>query len=117
MLIETGCAPPGEIINLRPEDIVLDAKVPFIAIRASDDRETKTEGSIRKIPLLGVPLEAAKRTPKGFPHYQNRSNAFSAAISAAFRRRDLFPTKTHVIYSLRRAFEKRMQEANIGQTD
>ena len=112
MLIETGCR-PGEIINLRPEDIVLDAKVPFIAIRARDDRETKTEDSIREIPLVGVSLEAAKRTPKGFPHYQDRSNAFSAAISAAFRRRGLFPTKTHVIYSFRHAFEKRMQEANI----
>lgn len=33
MLIETGCR-PNEIINLRPEEIVLKAKVPHIAIRA-----------------------------------------------------------------------------------
>lgn len=112
MLIETGCR-PSEIINLRPEDIVLKAKVPHIAIRAREDRETKTETSIREIPLVGVALEAAKRAPGGFPRYVDKSNSFSAAMSAAFRRRELFPTADHVIYSFRHSFEKRMQEANI----
>jgi len=112
MLIETGCR-PGEIVNLAPDDIVLNVPVPYIAIRARDDRETKTEDSIREIPLVGVSLEAAKRAPNGFPRYHDNSNSFSAAISAAFRRRNLFPSNAHVIYSFRHAFEKRMQEANI----
>ena len=47
MLNKTGCR-PSEIINLRPEDIVLKTKDPHIAIRAREDRETKTETSIRK---------------------------------------------------------------------
>ena len=112
MLIETGCR-PGEIINLRREDIILDDKVPHIAIRARDDREVKTETSIRKIPLVGVSLLAAQRAPDGFERYRDKSNAFSAALGAAFKRRGLFPTSDHVIYSFRHSFEQRMQEANI----
>ena len=112
MMIETG-ARPSEIINLRPEDIVLDGPAPHISIAERDDRENKTETSIRKIPLVGVSLEAARRTPDGFPHYHDKGGAFSAASNAAYRRRGLFPTDGHVIYSFRHSFEKRMQEANL----
>ena len=112
MMIETGCR-PSEIVNLRPEDIVLDHPVPHIRIAEREDRETKTDDSIRAIPLVGVSLEAARRAPQGFPHYHDKSSAFSAAAGAAFRRRKLFPTNDHVIYSFRHAFDKRMQEANI----
>ncbi|MEO0612614.1 MAG: DUF6538 domain-containing protein [Pseudomonadota bacterium] len=112
MIVETGCR-PSEIINLRPEDIVLDHDVPHLVIADRDDREVKTETSVRKIPLVGVSLEAAKRAPNGFPKYHDKSNSFSAAASAAYRRRGLFPTKRHVIYSFRHSFEDRMKEAHI----
>lgn len=112
MLIETGCR-PSEIINLLPEHIHLDAKVPYISIKPRRDREIKTESSIRDIPLVGVALEAAKRAPNGFPHYHDKNELFSANMMKAFRARHLFPTEDHIIYSFRHSFEKRMQEANI----
>lgn len=112
MLIETGCR-PSEIINLLPSDIHLDVDVPFISIKPSKNRQIKTESSIRDIPLVGVALEAARRAPEGFAHYHDRNELFSANMMKAFRTRDLFPSKDHVIYSLRHSFEKRMQEANI----
>ena len=112
LLIETGCR-PSEIINLQPADIRLDAEVPFISIRPREAREIKTEASIRDIPLVGVALEAARRSPAGFPHYHDRGELFSANLIKAFRVRGLFPTSEHVIYSFRHAFEKRMQETNI----
>jgi len=112
MLIETGCR-PSEIINLEPGDIRLDEQVPFISIRPKQKREIKTESSIRDIPLVGVSLEAARLAPKGFPHYRDRNELLSANLMKAFRRRDLFPSEDHRIYSFRHAFEKRMQEANI----
>ena len=112
LLIETGCR-PSEIINLRPEDIHLDCAVPYISIAPRQTREIKTEASIRDIPLVGVALEAARRSPKGFPHYHDRGELFSANMMKAFRARKLFPTEAHVIYSFRHAFEQRMQEANI----
>lgn len=112
ILIETGCR-PSEIINLKPEHIHLDEEVPFISIKPSQNRQIKTEASIRDIPLVGVALEAARRAPDGFPHYHDRNELFSANMMKAFRSRDLFPTKAHVIYSFRHSLEKRMQEANI----
>ena len=112
MIVETGCR-PSEIINLRPEDIVLDHDVPHLVIADRDDREVKTETSVRIIPLVGVSLEAAKRAKGGFPKYHDKSNSFSAAANAAFRRRGLFPTSKHVIYSFRHSFEDRMKEAYI----
>lgn len=113
MLIETGCR-HGEIINLRPEDIRLDADVPHIRIAERDDREFKTdEATTREIPLVGVALEAARRAPGGFPRYHDKSNSFSAALGAAFDRRGLFETSRHVIYSFRHSFEDRMKEAGI----
>lgn len=116
MLIETGCR-PSEIINLAAEDIVLDHDVPHISIKSrasgKKKREVKTNASERVIPLVGVALEAASRAPLGFEHYHDRSELFSANMMKAFRRRDLFPTEDHRIYSFRHSFEKRMQEANI----
>lgn len=116
MLIETGCR-PSEIINLRPEDIKLDAGVPHISIRArnsgAEKRELKTDTSERDIPLVGTALEAAKRAPNAFEHYRDKNELFSSNILKAFRKRKLFPTPDHVVYSFRHAFEKRMQEANI----
>ena len=112
MIVETGCR-PGEIINLRTEDIRLDAKIPHLSIPDREDREVKTGTSVRKIPLVGVSLEAAKRAPNGFPKYHDKTNAFSAAANAAFRRNGRFPTDAHVIYSFRHSFEDRMKEAHV----
>ena len=113
ILIETGCR-HGEVINLRREDIRLSDAVPHIRVAERDDREHKTDlATIRDIPLVGVALEAAKRAPKGFPKYHDKTNSFSAAASAAFSRRKLFETPDHVIYSFRHAFEDRMKEAGL----
>ena len=112
VLIETGCR-TSEICNLMPEDIRLDANIPFIRIRPRQDREIKTETSIRDIPLVGVALEAMRAAPEGFPHYRDRGELVSANLMKAFRQRELFPSTDHVIYSFRHAFEKRMLEAGL----
>lgn len=113
MLIETGCR-PSEIINLRIEDFHMDGPVPYIAIRARTDREVKTDTSERDIPLVGISLEAAKRAaPRAFSHYYDRNELVSANMMKNLRNRGLLETPNHKVYSLRHAFEKRMQEANI----
>lgn len=112
ILIETG-ARMSEICNLMAEDIKLKEKVPYISIRPRSDRELKTPDSERDIPLVGVALEAMKLTPTGFEKYRGKGTLVSANLMKAFRKRDLLPTKDHVIYSLRHAFEKRMLEANV----
>lgn len=112
VLIETG-ARMSEVCNLMPEDIHLDEEVPYISIRPRETRELKTVDSERDLPLVGVALEAMKLTPRGYDKYRGKGTLVSANLMKAFRTRELLPTKDHVIYSFRHAFEKRMQEADI----
>ena len=111
-LIETGCR-PSEIANLLPEHILLDEEVPYIDIRQREDREIKTQSSVRKIPLVGVSLEVMKKAPNGFPRYRDKGDALSQLLMREFRIHKLFPTDRHIIYSFRHAFEKRMLEADL----
>ena len=74
-------------------------------------RDLDRAGRLAAVPAPA--LEASNRAPDGFARYVDKSNSFSAAMSTAFRRRELFPTLDHVIYSFRHSLEKRMQEANI----
>lgn len=111
-LIETG-ARLSEIVNLMPEDIHLNAKVPYISIKPRLHRELKTPDSERDIPLVGVALVAMQACPDGFEKYRDKSNLVSANLMKAFKKRNLLPTKDYVINSFRHAFEKRMQEADI----
>jgi integrase len=116
VLIETG-ARGGEICNLHPEVIKLNDKVPHILIQPrldpEDPREIKTTSSIRRIPLVGVALEAMKKFPNGFPNYKENEGSFSATARKFFSENSLFPTKKHVIYSFRHTFEDRMKEAKV----
>lgn len=111
-LIETGCR-PSEICNLEADNIRLSDAVPHIAIRYRADRQIKTEASVREIPLLGVSLEAFRRAPNGFPRYKDKETNLSAVLMKSLRSADLLPTPSHGVYSLRHAFEKRMQEAGL----
>ncbi|MEM9375224.1 MAG: DUF6538 domain-containing protein [Pseudomonadota bacterium] len=112
ILIETGCR-HSEVINLRPQDIVLDAPDPYLVIPVREDRHIKASESEREIPLVGVALEAARRAPGGFPKYHDKSNEFSAALGATLKRRGMKETPDHVIYSFRHSFEDRMKEGHI----
>ncbi len=111
-LIETGCR-PSEISNILPENIVMEHDIPHIRIRKQANRQLKTNASVRDIPLLGVSLIAMKNAVAGFPRYQDKGNLLSVSLLKAFRRRSLFPTTDHRIYSFRHSFEKRMLEADL----
>ncbi|MDW9689326.1 integrase [Sinorhizobium meliloti] len=115
-LVETGCR-PGEVGNLLPERIMLSDAVPHIAIKPSRDprapRQIKTKSSIRRVPLVGVALEAMRKFPNGFPRYRDKSNSLSAVLGKFFRENGLFPTDEHVIYSFRHSFEDRMKEGHV----
>jgi len=114
--IETGCR-PGELCNIVPEDICLDAEVPHIHVRArtgpDDTRAIKTEQSDRKIPLVGVALEVFKRHPNGFPRYKDKEDSYSAMANKYLEENGLRPSKQHFVYSFRHSFEDRMLEGRI----
>lgn len=115
-LIETGCR-PSELVNLTAAQIKADAAVPHIVIEPRNDpeapRELKSGTSERKVPLVGVALEAFKRFPNGFPRYREREEALSAAANKFLRENGLCPDPKLTIYGFRHAFEDRMKEAGI----
>ena len=60
-----------ELTHLHKDDIVLDAPIPYIAIRPNANRNrVKGNGTrIREIPLIGRALEEMKKFPDGFDEF------------------------------------------------
>ncbi|MBG6202700.1 integrase [Labrenzia sp. EL_13] len=110
--IETGCR-PSEICNIEPGRIHLDHEIPHIVVDFDESREIKTESSTRRIPLVGIALEAMKHARQGFPKYRDKENSFSAAMLKHLRRRELLPSERHIVYSIRHSFEDRLKAAHV----
>jgi integrase len=106
-MMESG-ARPSEIVNLAAAQIVLDAPIPFIRIRA-EGRVLKTEHSERDIPLVGLALDAMRRRPDGFPRYFDKGSSLSATLMKYFGNHGLLPTDKHKIYSFRHSFKDRLK--------
>lgn len=93
--LETGCR-ESEIFNLPPDAFVLDHDIPHIVIQEEEGtdgggRQIKTSASERRVPLVGVALEAAYRHPNGFPRYRGNRNLSNAATKT-LRAKGLIPT-------------------------
>lgn len=106
VMINTG-ARPSEIAALSENTIFLSSPVPYISIEA-EGRDLKTPRSKRKIPLVGISLDAIKGFPNGFQRYQSNSASLSATVNKYLREHDLLPSAQHTMYSLRHSFEDRM---------
>lgn len=111
LMVETGFR-LSELCNLRPEDIVLVAAIPYLQVAERDDRVQKTEPSIRQVPLVGVSLWAAKQIPGGVPRYWDKGDGLSATINKFLRENGLRPTPRHSVYSLRHSFQDRLLAAH-----
>jgi len=112
-MIETGLR-LGEVCNLRPQDIRIDAEVPHLEVAERADRRQKTEHSIRRVPLVGISLWAMKQRQQGFPRYQDKSDVASATINKVMKTAKLRPTERHTVYSLRHTFQDRIENANCS---
>ena len=109
-MINTG-ARPSELSGLTAAQIKIDHDVPHISIEPVG-RQLKSQYAKRKIPLLGVSLDAFRGFPDGFPRYCN-SAALSATVNKYLRTNGLLETPEHSLYSLRHSFEERMMAAGI----
>lgn len=98
-MADTG-ARESELICLTEEDIVLEEPIPYIWIRARENKALKTPTSERKIPLVGAALHAFQQLPSGFNHYRT-ADTTSTTINKYLRENDLKPTPNHSLYSLR----------------
>lgn len=108
---ETG-AGFNELTGLLPEDIVLDADIPFIHIRPRKGRSLKTKFRNRIIPLVGYALDAFKACPNGFTQYHDRPDSLSGLVSKFLRDNGMLPSEQHTIYSLRHSFQDRLLSVN-----
>ena len=112
VMVNTG-ARPSEIAACKAGNIVLNAPVPHLNIDGST-RALKSRNAKRKIPLLGVSLEAAKAFPNGFPRYFDNPG-LSDTINKFLRENGLLETPEHSLYSLRHSFESRMIAADFPE--
>lgn len=108
VLTNTG-ARPSEIVNLRPERIMLHAEIPHVRILPVG-RVLKTEWSERDVPLVGIALDALREFPNGFPRYFDNESSFSAAANKYFAENGMKPSKLHTVYSLRHGFKDRLRD-------
>lgn len=99
----------GELIGLRPIDIFLDEDIPYIWIRQYKGNQLKT-GRVRerKIPLVGVALQAIRKYPQGFSRYSSADSA-SSSINKYLRENNLNQEGT-TLYSLRHTFKDRLRD-------
>ncbi|MHC2273451.1 hypothetical protein ACVME8_000062 [Bradyrhizobium diazoefficiens] len=114
--IETG-ARPIELRYLRKDRIKLHDKVPHILVEPSFDpdepHEVKTVSSVRRIPLVGVALEAMKLHPDGFERYRENGNTLSATVNSFLKENKLQSTGKETLYGFRHTFEDRLKEGRI----
>lgn len=89
----------SEVVGRLVTDIMLDAETPHVVFQPQADRDLKNDNSIRKVPLVGFALEAAK-----------------AAVKKAGKNPDLFAryAKENGNTNASAAVNKRLKEWEIG---
>ena len=109
-MLDTG-AIHSEICGLLPNEIHLDADVPYIDIRENTFRHLKVSHRGRCIPLIGYALRAFQKYPEGFSKYRTPTGPanLSASVGKFLRQNDLKETDRHVLYSLRHTFKDRLR--------
>lgn len=109
-MVNTGYR-PSEGAALTADQIRLDHAVPHISIEPVG-RQLKSQYSRRKLPLVGISLEAFRAFPQGFPRYQD-SASLSATVNKFLRENGLLETPKHSMYSLRHSLEDRLLAAGV----
>lgn len=119
MLIDTG-ARLAEVTGLALADIVLDAAVPHMVIKAHPWRTLKNASSARVVPLVGASLWAAQSVVANalpsqrhaFPRYTSDTECRAAAASAALVKWVKSQGFNHVLHELRHTMADRLR--NVG---
>lgn len=104
----------GEISGLSIDDVFLDYDVPHVYFREHPWRSLKTTGSERRVPVVGIALDALKaavvlpRTGTGLFDQYARQRGNDAASAAVNKRLEQWKLTSH---SFRHAMKDRLREA------
>ena len=109
----------SEAAGLSKEDIHLDEDIPYVEIKPHEWRRLKTKSSIRKLPLVGASLWAARRAYIAsndrlmFPRYCNETECQSNSASAALNKwLKTVAGADYVIHSFRHSMRDRLRTVN-----
>jgi hypothetical protein len=120
-LIHHTGAQNAELLSLEIRHINVDAKVPHVAIEATDTRSLKDGWRKREVPLVGRALEVAQRIvgeaegrQYAFPKYAqtNRHDLFSANMMKRLRKHT--KDSRHSLYSLRHTMKDALRDADVS---
>lgn len=119
----TGCR-LGEVTGLLKSDIHTDDQIPYIDLIFHDHRRLKTNGSIRRVPLVGDALKAIKSaikeagdSPFLFPRYGRVRGADSASAALMKHLRAVSDNPKHTVHSLRHGMEDKLTRASVSEFD
>lgn len=123
MLEGTGCR-LGEVTGLLVSDVMLADKRPYLNLIFHPHRRLKNAGSVRRVPLIGDALAAAKEAVKAagdgeflFPSYGHERGADAASQALMKHVRAVTEDRKVVIHSLRHTMEDRLIVAKVSDFD
>lgn len=113
VMLNTGLR-PSEITDAPVADFVLSDNVPHIVV-APHGREVKVAHTRRKVPLLGVSLEAARRiAARGDGRrYVHKAGSWSGLVNKFLANNGLKETPGHSAYSVRHYVENALLAAGV----
>ncbi|MBX8811340.1 tyrosine-type recombinase/integrase [Ochrobactrum sp. MR34] len=119
----TGCR-LGEVTGLLKSDVHTDEAIPYIDLVFHDHRRLKTNGSIRRVPLVGDALIAVNNALKEagdstflFPRYGRVRGADSASAALMKHLRAVSDNPKHTVHSLRHGMEDKLTRAGLSEFD
>lgn len=114
LIINTGMR-PVEAIGLAPEDICLDCSVPYVHVRENDIRVLKTAHSDRKIPLVGISLDAAisLKNRGGWGKRAGKNMYATSIINRHLKAMNAFGKRGQSFYSLRHWFSDQLVNLEV----
>ena len=109
----------SEAAGLSKDDVHLDEDVPYLDIKPHPWRRLKTPGSLRKVPLVGISLWAARQAcaasnrPFLFPRYCDEHHCNSNSASAVLNKwLKQIAGNDYVIHSFRHSMRDRLRAVN-----
>lgn len=119
----TGCR-LSEVTGLLRSDVHIDGDIPYIDLVFHPHRRLKTNGSIRRVPLVADALKATQNalresTDSAFllPRYGRVRGADSASAALMKHLRVITDNPKHTIHSLRHNMEDSLTRAGVSEFD
>jgi integrase len=123
MVEGTGCR-LGEITGALVSDLLLDAPIPYLNLVHHPHRRLKNDASVRRVPLIGEALEAAKEAVKAagpgpflFQRYGRVRGSDAASAALMKHVRAITDNPKIAVHSLRHTMEDRLSRARIDEFD